>query len=136
MLTFALSLLLLIVIAALGLIARREHSAAAIAAADLANTRAQLWQARRDAKTAIERLHAVSDSALRGCPAVKWTRGQPLAPGADAWYWRVRVAGEELLLTDEQFRAARQRADHLLSAGREVTTSAVAKSETPAGGPS
>ena len=67
------------------------------------------------AEQSIERLHAVSDSALRGCPAVKWARPQPVVPGADAWYWRVRVAGEELLLTDEQFRTARQRADHLLA---------------------
>lgn len=35
------------------------------------------------AEQAIERLHAVSESALRGCPAVKWKRGQPLVPGAD-----------------------------------------------------
>ena len=98
--------------------------------------RRECARAHERAEQAVERLHAVSDSALRGCPAVQWRRGEPLAPGADAWYWRVRVAGEELLLTDEQFRTARQRADHLLPAGREVTTRAVAKSAAPAGGTS
>lgn len=98
------------------------------------NLRGECTREHERAEQAIERLHAVSDSALRGCPAVQWRRGEPLAPGADAWYWRVRVAGEELLLTDEAFRTARQRADHLLPGGREVTYRVEAKSEAPAAG--
>ena len=98
------------------------------------NLRGECTREHERAEQAIEHLHAVSDSALRGFPAVQWRRLYPVPEGADAWYWRVRVAGEELLLTDEQYRVARQRADHLLPAGREVTTRAVAKSEAPAGG--
>ena len=65
--------------------------------------------------TAYERLHEVSNSAMRGAPAVKWTRSYPVPTGADPWYWRVRVAGENLLLTDEQFKIARDRASHLIT---------------------
>lgn len=81
------------------------------------NLRGECTREHERAEQAIERLHAVSDSALRGCPAVQWHRdlAAGLPNGADVWYWHVRVAGEELLLTDEQFRAARQRADHLLA---------------------
>lgn len=67
---------------------------------------------------ATEDRHAVANSAMRGCPAVKWHRelAAGLPNGADVWYWRVRIAGEELLLTDEQFTIARARADHLINA--------------------
>lgn len=95
----------------------------------------EVTRERTRAEVAVERMHAVGDSALRGFPAVQWRRPYPVPEGADAWYWRVRVAGEELLLTDEAFRTARQRADHLLPGGREVTSRVEAKSEAPAGGP-
>lgn len=64
---------------------------------------------------AYERLHEVSNSAMRGAPAVKWTRSYPVPPGADSWYWRLRVAGGDILLTDEQFKTARERAQHLIT---------------------
>jgi len=64
--------------------------------------------------------HSVANSALRGCPAVKWHRAEPVPPGADAWYWRAMFAGEPHLFTDEALREARQRAAHLLPAGRSV----------------
>jgi hypothetical protein len=92
----------------------RSHRARAASAEILELKQAQIWQLKRSEQLAIERLHAVSNSALRGCPAVKWQRPQPVPAGADANYWRIRIAGEYLLLTEEQFRAARQRADHLL----------------------
>lgn len=59
---------------------------------------------------AYERLHSVSNSALRGHPLVKWRHPQPV-PAADRWYWRARFEGVEHLFTDEQITAARQRAD-------------------------
>ncbi len=109
---FLLFLLLGAAIVALALRDRRRRFAAEAAAAQAS---AHQCRAERDAKIAYERLHAVSNSALRGAPVVKWSRPQPVAPGADAWYWRVRVAGEDLLITDEQFRIARHRAAHLLA---------------------
>jgi hypothetical protein len=70
---------------------------------------------------ATEDRHAVANSAMRGCPAVKWHRelAAGLPNGADVWYWRIRVAGEDLLLTDEQFTVARARADHLINAAAQ-----------------
>lgn len=105
-------LFLLILALAVGwvLALRARHAAER----EFAAAQATLWRAQRSEQLALERLHAVSNSALQGWPAVKWQRPQPVPGGADAYYWRIRIAGEELLLTDEQFRTARQRADHLL----------------------
>jgi hypothetical protein len=64
--------------------------------------------------------HSVANSALRGCPAVKWHRPYPVPAGADAWYWRAMFAGEPHLFTDEALREARQRAVHLLPSGLSV----------------
>ena len=133
MLTSIFFLLLILVIAALGLIAQRGHTAAKIAESDLAGVRAQLWHARRGEQAAIERLHAVSDSALRGHPMVQWRHPAP-QPASDLWYWRARFDGTEYLFTEEAVRTARQRASLLLPAGREVTCTSRAKSEAPAGG--
>lgn len=71
---------------------------------------------------ATEDRHAVANSAMRGCPAVKWARPQPIPEGSDAWYWRAMFAGEPHLFTDEAIREARQRASHLLAAGRSIST--------------
>ena len=66
---------------------------------------------------ATEDRHSIANSAMRGAPAVKWHRelAAGLPNGADVWYWRIRVAGEDILLTDEQFTVARARADHLIN---------------------
>lgn len=133
MLTSIFFLLLILVIAALGLIAQRGHTAAKIAESDFAGVRAQLWKARRGEQAAIERLHAVSDSALRGHPMVQWRHPAP-QPASDLWYWRARFDGTEYLFTEEAVRTARQRAELLLpTAGPEVTTITAAKSEARAG---
>lgn len=60
---------------------------------------------------------AVKRSALAGAPAVKWHRdlAEGLPNGADMWYWRIRVSGGDLLLTEEQMAVARKRADALLN---------------------
>lgn len=61
---------------------------------------------------------AVKRSALKGAPLVKWHRdlAAGLPNGADMWYWRIRTADGDLLLTDEQVQVARKRAAGLLSA--------------------
>lgn len=60
---------------------------------------------------------AVKTAALRGAPLVKWHRDLAggLPTGADVWYWRLRISGGDILLTDEQYTVAKQRADFLLS---------------------
>lgn len=60
---------------------------------------------------------AVKTAALRGAPLVKWHRDLAggLPTGADVWYWRIRISGGDILLTDEQYTVAKQRADFLLS---------------------
>ena len=57
---------------------------------------------------AYERLHAVSNSNLRGHPLVKWRHPQPV-PSSDTWYWRARFEGLEYLFTEEALRTARTR---------------------------
>ena len=83
---------------------------------DAAILRTFLARTEADLKESEDHREAVKCSALRGAPAVKWHRdlAAGLPTGADMWYWRVRVAGEDLLLTDEQFKVARERASHLL----------------------
>lgn len=75
---------------------------------------------REQLATSDEIRHSVANSALRGCPAVKWHRPYPVPAGADAWYWRAMFAGEPHLFTDEALREARQRAVLLLPVGRSV----------------
>lgn len=60
---------------------------------------------------------AVKRSALKGAPLVRWHRdlAAGLPSGADMWYWRIRTAEGDLLLTDEQVQVARKRAAGLLS---------------------
>ena len=59
----------------------------------------------------------VKTAALRGAPLVKWHRNLAagLPTGADVWYWRIRISGGDILLTDEQYDVAKRRADFLLS---------------------
>lgn len=106
-------MILFLAVAALGL------SAWGVALACLRGRKLRAAVAREAtrADVAIERLHSVSDSVLRGFPAVKWHRdiAAGLPAGADMWYWRIRIAGEDLLLTDEQYEVAKRRADFLLS---------------------
>lgn len=61
---------------------------------------------------------AVKRSALKGAPLVRWHRdlAAGLPSGADMWYWRIRTADGDLLLTDEQLKVARKRAAGLLGA--------------------
>ena len=61
---------------------------------------------------------AVKRSALKGTPLVRWHRdlATGLPNGADMWYWRIRTADGDLLLTDEQVQVARKRAAGLLPA--------------------
>lgn len=61
---------------------------------------------------------AVKRSALKGAPLVRWHRdlAAGLPNGADMWYWRIRTADGDLLLTDEQVQVARKRAAGLLPA--------------------
>ena len=82
---------------------------AAILRTLLARTEAEL-------KESEDYREAVKQSALRGAPAVKWHRdlAAGLPTGADMWYWHIRIAGDDLLLTDEQLKVARERASHLL----------------------
>lgn len=63
-----------------------------------------------------EHRDAVKRSALKGAPLVKWHRdlAAGLPNGADMWYWRIRTADGDLLLTDEQVQVARKRAAGLL----------------------
>lgn len=72
---------------------------------------------------AVEHMHAIANSALRGCPAVKWHRPYPVPAGADAWYWRVMIDGEPHLFTDEARTEARRRANNLLPSCRVVQLS-------------
>lgn len=60
---------------------------------------------------------AVKRSALKGAPLVRWHRdlAAGLPNGADMWYWRIRTADGDLLLTDEQVQVARKRAGCLLA---------------------
>lgn len=60
---------------------------------------------------------AVKRSALKGAPLVRWHRdlAAGLPNGADMWYWRIRTADGDLLLTDEQVQVARKRAAGLLA---------------------
>lgn len=60
---------------------------------------------------------AVKRSALKGAPLVRWHRdlAAGLPSGADMWYWRIRTADGDLLLTDEQLKVAQKRAAGLLS---------------------
>ena len=75
--------------------------------------RRECARAHERAEQAVECLHAVSDSALRGHPMVQWRHPAP-QPASDLWYWRARFDGTEYLFTEEAVRTARQRADHLL----------------------
>lgn len=65
-----------------------------------------------------EHRDAVKRSALKGAPLVKWHRdlAAGLPNGADMWYWRIRTADGDLLLTDEQLKVAQKRAAGLLGA--------------------
>ena len=83
---------------------------------DAAILRTRLARTEADLAESEDHRDAVKRSALRGAPAVKWHRdlAAGLPTGADVWYWRIRIAGEDLLLTDEQFKVARERASHLL----------------------
>ena len=83
---------------------------AAILCTRLARTEAEL-------KESEDYREAVKQSALRGAPAVKWHRdlAAGLPTGADVWYWRLRISGGDILLTDEQYEVAKRRADFLLS---------------------
>ena len=83
---------------------------------DAAVLRTLLARTEAELKESEDYRDAVKQSALRGAPAVKWHRdlASGLPTGADMWYWRIRIAGEDLLLTDEQLKVARERASHLL----------------------
>lgn len=61
---------------------------------------------------------AVKRSALKGAPLVRWHRdlAAGLPSGADMWYWRIRTADGDLLLTDEQLKVAQKRAAGLMGA--------------------
>ena len=61
---------------------------------------------------------AVKRSALKGAPLVKWHRDLSGGKRAntDDWYWRIRTADGDLLLTDEQLKVAQKRAAGLLGA--------------------
>jgi hypothetical protein len=65
---------------------------------------------------ANERLHAISDSALRGAPVVRFTHPPPVPPTVDPWYYRVRMEAHDHLFTEEAVREARQRALLLIPA--------------------
>ena len=89
---------------------------------------------RRERKRRIESdefRHRIANSALRGCPAVKWHRPYPVPAGADAWYWRVMIDGEVHLFTDEARTEARRRANNLLPSVRAVLPEPVAKRDKP-----
>lgn len=94
----------------------------AVALRNLDARKAVIDQLREQLSAATEDRHAVANSAMRGCPAVKWARPQPIPEGADAWYWRAMFAGEPHLFTDEAILEARQRASHLLASGRSIST--------------
>lgn len=63
---------------------------------------------------AYERIHDISNSALRGAPVVKFTHPSPVPPTADHWYYRVRMDACDHLFTEEAVREARQRARLLI----------------------
>lgn len=67
---------------------------------------------------AYERIHAISDSCLRGGPVVRFAHPAPIPPTADHWYYRVRMDALDHLFTEEAVREARQRATLLLPAKR------------------
>lgn len=74
----------------------------------------------RDA--ALSALHATANSALRGCPVVRWSRPYPVPEGQPDHYDRVVIDGETHLFTSEQRREARRLANNLLPSGRGVVT--------------
>ena len=84
---------------------------------DLASARARLRRTEVLLAESEAYRDAVKTAALRGAPLVKWHRdlAAGLPTGADVWYWRLRISGGDILLTDEQYTVAKQRADFLLS---------------------
>lgn len=65
---------------------------------------------------AYERIHDISNSALRGAPVVRFAHPAPVPPAADHWYYRVRMDANDHLFTEEAVREARQRARLLIPA--------------------
>lgn len=63
---------------------------------------------------AYERIHEISNSALRGAPVVRFAHPAPVPPAADHWYYRVRLDAYDHLFTEEAVREARQRARLLI----------------------
>lgn len=85
---------------------------------------------------AYERLHEVSNSALRGAPAVRWTH-RVLATGRVHHYWRLCHDGRDALISEIAMTNAKRLADLILPDEPEVTTNTGAKSKArPAGGSS
>lgn len=64
-------------------------------------------RAEADARRANERIHQISNSAMKGHPLVKWRHPQP-NPAGDTWYWRARFEGRNALFTDQAVQAAYQ----------------------------
>lgn len=101
------------------------------AARDIAALRRARDDAEARASKANERLHAVSNSALRGHPLVRWTHPNP-SPASDRWYWLARFDGRQALFTAEALDTATKRATLLLPAVRVVqTTEPVVKDDKP-----
>lgn len=74
----------------------------------------QIRSLEKQLSAASELRHDIANSAMKGCPAVKWFRQGPIPPGADAWYWLFRSEGDKLLYSDEATRTARERGKLLL----------------------
>ena len=129
-------LLLLVLAAVAGALAYRLKCAQTelgIERAACRHLRGECTREHERAEQAIERLHAVSDSALRGAPAVLWTH-RVLETGRVHHYWILRHDGQQALISEHAMRNAKTLARLILPAGREVTCTSRAKSEAPAGG--
>lgn len=77
---------------------------------EIAEFKARCFEDCEHLDKAYERIHAISDSCLRGSPVVKFAHPAPVPPAADHWYYRVRMDAHDHLFTEEAVREARQRA--------------------------
>lgn len=101
--------------AALGWFLLEALADLAVAQRNRSSHQATIESLRHRLASSEEIRHSVAACALRGSPAVKWTRPAPVPPASDPWYWRAMYDGQPHLFTDSALRQARTRASLLLS---------------------
>lgn len=85
---------------------------------EIAEFKARCFEDCEHLDRAYDRIHAISDSCLRGGPVVRFAHPAPIPPTADHWYYRVRMDALDHLFTEEAVREARQRAMLLIPQAR------------------